>query len=106
MPLVVAMTNAVNALGGLSMEVKMELIIQTRDLRKSFGGFEALRGISLEVPTGSIYGFVGPNGAGKTTTMRILTTLTQALAGAGLGSGTIGAGRPAGGAARDRLYAG
>ena len=43
----------------------MELIIQTRDLHKSFGGFAALRGISLEVPTGSIFGFVGPNGAAR-----------------------------------------
>ncbi len=55
----------------------MEAIIKTNELHKSFGNFEALRGISLEVPTGSIYGFVGPNGAGKTTTMRILTTLTR-----------------------------
>ena len=55
----------------------MEAIIKTDGLQKSFGGFHALRGISLEVPTGSIYGFVGPNGAGKTTTMRILTTLTR-----------------------------
>ncbi len=59
----------------------MDLIIKTGDLRKSFGNFEALRGISLEVPAGSIYGFVGPNGAGKTTTMRILTTLTRPSAG-------------------------
>ena len=55
----------------------MDWIIKTFDLRKSFSGIEALRGISLEVPAGSIYGFVGPNGAGKTTTMRILTTLTR-----------------------------
>ena len=55
----------------------MDWIIKTEDLHKSFGNFEALRGISLEVPAGSIYGFVGPNGAGKTTTMRILTTLTR-----------------------------
>ena len=55
----------------------MDEIIRTTNLRKSFGGLEALRGISLEVPAGSIYGFVGPNGAGKTTTMRILTTLTR-----------------------------
>ena len=55
----------------------MDWIIKTDDLHKSFGSFEALRGISLEVPAGSIYGFVGPNGAGKTTTMRILTTLTR-----------------------------
>ncbi len=55
----------------------MDWIIRTTNLRKSFSGLEALRGISLEVPAGSIYGFVGPNGAGKTTTMRILTTLTR-----------------------------
>ncbi|MYH65538.1 MAG: ABC transporter ATP-binding protein [Chloroflexi bacterium] len=55
----------------------MEAIIRTNGLHKSFGNFHALRGISLEVPAGSIYGFVGPNGAGKTTTMRILTTLTK-----------------------------
>ena len=55
----------------------MEWIIRTQNLHKSFGAFEALRGISLNVPAGSIYGFVGPNGAGKTTTMRILTTLTR-----------------------------
>ena len=55
----------------------MEEIIRTSALKKNFGGFEALRGISLSVPAGSIYGFVGPNGAGKTTTMRILTTLTR-----------------------------
>lgn len=55
----------------------MTSMIETRDLHKSFGAFHALRGISLDVPAGSIYGFVGPNGAGKTTTMRILTTLTR-----------------------------
>lgn len=54
-----------------------ELIIETRELRKSFGNFHAVRGITIEVPAGSIYGFVGPNGAGKTTTMRMLTTLTR-----------------------------
>lgn len=54
-----------------------DLIILTQDLIKSFGNFEAVRGISIEVPAGSIYGFVGPNGAGKTTTMRMLTTLTR-----------------------------
>jgi ABC-2 type transport system ATP-binding protein len=52
-------------------------IIQTKDLVKKFGKVEAVSGLSLEVPAGSIYGFVGPNGAGKTTTMRVLTTLTR-----------------------------
>jgi ABC-2 type transport system ATP-binding protein len=55
----------------------MDNIIETREIRKNFGSFEAVRGVSINVPSGSIYGFVGPNGAGKTTTMRILTTLTR-----------------------------
>lgn len=58
-----------------------DLIIETRDLIKTFGKFTAVNGLSLEVPAGSIYGFVGPNGAGKTTTMRMLTTLTRPTAG-------------------------
>jgi len=44
-------------------------------LSKSFGDFQALRGISLEIERGELYGFLGPNGAGKTTTIRILTGL-------------------------------
>jgi ABC-2 type transport system ATP-binding protein len=58
-----------------------DLIIETKDLRKRYGKFEAVNGLSLEVPAGSIYGFVGPNGAGKTTTMRMLTTLTRPSSG-------------------------
>lgn len=58
-----------------------ELIIETHDLRKRFGKFDAVNGLSLAVPAGSIYGFVGPNGAGKTTTMRMLTTLTRPTSG-------------------------
>ncbi|MBZ0279856.1 MAG: ABC transporter ATP-binding protein [Anaerolineae bacterium] len=59
----------------------MDLIIETKALHKRYGKFEAVNGLSLEVPGGSIYGFVGPNGAGKTTTMRMLTTLTRPTAG-------------------------
>lgn len=59
----------------------MDLIIETKDLVKRFGKFTAVDGLSLEVPAGSIYGFVGPNGAGKTTTMRMLTTLTRPTSG-------------------------
>ncbi len=55
----------------------MSLIIETKDLIKRYGKFTAVNGLSVEVPVGSIYGFVGPNGAGKTTTMRVLTTLTR-----------------------------
>jgi ABC-2 type transport system ATP-binding protein len=59
----------------------MDLIIETKDLKKRYGKFDAVNGLSLEVPAGSIYGFVGPNGAGKTTTMRMLTTLTRPTSG-------------------------
>jgi ABC-2 type transport system ATP-binding protein len=43
-------------------------------LHKKYGKFEAVNSLSLDVPAGSIYGFVGPNGAGKTTTIGMLTT--------------------------------
>ncbi len=56
-------------------------MIETRDLVKKYGKFTAVDGLSLQVPAGSIYGFVGPNGAGKTTTMRMLTTLTRPTSG-------------------------
>jgi len=59
----------------------MDYIIQTNNLMKNFGSFQAVRGVTLNVPAGAIYGFVGPNGAGKTTTMRILTTLTRPSSG-------------------------
>ena len=46
--------------------------ISVRDLRKSYDGVEALRGISFEVGEGEVFGLLGPNGAGKTTTVEIL----------------------------------
>jgi ABC-2 type transport system ATP-binding protein len=49
--------------------------IEVRDLRKSYGDVQALRGIDLDVPAGTVLGILGPNGAGKTTAVRILTTL-------------------------------
>src|SRR5437762_799300 len=49
-----------------------QAMIEVRDLRKTFGAVEAVRGISFRVDGGEIVGFLGPNGAGKTTTLRIL----------------------------------
>jgi ABC-2 type transport system ATP-binding protein len=46
--------------------------IAVRDLRKSYGELEAVRGISFEVQEGEVFGLLGPNGAGKTTTVEIL----------------------------------
>jgi ABC-2 type transport system ATP-binding protein len=47
-------------------------VISIDGLRKSYGPFEAVRGIELEVAAGEIFAFLGPNGAGKTTTVEIL----------------------------------
>ena len=49
--------------------------VSVRDLRKSYGDFEAVKGISFDVPEGSFVAFLGPNGAGKSTTISILCSL-------------------------------
>ena len=56
-------------------------VIETAALKKDFDGVEALRGLSLQVPSGSIYGFLGRNGAGKTTTIKILLGLCRPTSG-------------------------
>ncbi|UVI33623.1 ABC transporter ATP-binding protein [Paenibacillus spongiae] len=56
-------------------------MIEIRGLTKTFGSFQALKGIDLMIPKGCVFGFVGPNGAGKSTTMSILATLTVPTAG-------------------------
>jgi ABC-2 type transport system ATP-binding protein len=61
--------------------VTSDLAVHARGLTKSFGDTRALRGIDLEIPTGTVLGVLGPNGAGKTTAVRILTTLMRADAG-------------------------
>jgi len=48
-------------------------MIEIKELRKNFDGFQALDGLDLNVPKGSVYGLVGPNGAGKTTAIKHLT---------------------------------
>ena len=46
--------------------------LELRDLRKTFGDFVAVRGVSTAVPAGTVFGLLGPNGAGKTTTIRMI----------------------------------
>ena len=50
-------------------------LLELDQLEKSYGTVSALRGLSLSVPAGCLYGLLGPNGAGKTTALRILATL-------------------------------
>nr|WP_203335924.1 ABC transporter ATP-binding protein [Nocardioides sp. DJM-14] len=56
-------------------------MIQARDLRKSFGSVEAVRGIDLDVPRGEAFGFLGPNGAGKSSTMRMVAAVSPPTSG-------------------------
>lgn len=63
------------------------LMIEAQGLAKRYGDTQALAGVDLEVPAGSILGVLGPNGAGKTTSVRILTTLTIPDQGRGLVAG-------------------
>ena len=48
-------------------------MLEVKNLKKRFGDFEAVKGISFSVKKGEVLGFLGPNGAGKSTTMRMIT---------------------------------
>jgi len=54
----------------------MNPILEVRDVRKSYGDFVAVGGVSMSVPPGSIFGLLGPNGAGKTSTIRMIMNIT------------------------------
>jgi len=56
-------------------------IISVKNLQKSYGNFEAVKGISFDVYEGEIFGLLGPNGAGKSTTLEIIETLRQKTGG-------------------------
>jgi ABC-2 type transport system ATP-binding protein len=58
-----------------------QLAIETVGLVKAFGDQKAVSEVSLNVPSGSVFGFLGPNGSGKTTTIRMLLGLAEATAG-------------------------
>lgn len=61
--------------------------VTLRDLTKRFGDFVAVRGISLDVRKGEVFGFLGPNGAGKSTTIRMLCGLLAPTSGTGTVAG-------------------
>src|SRR5687768_3858153 len=56
-------------------------IISVTNLKKSYGSFEAVKGISFDVYEGEIFGLLGPNGAGKSTTLEIIETLRDKTGG-------------------------
>jgi lipooligosaccharide transport system ATP-binding protein len=51
-------------------------MVVARGLRKSYGGFEAVKGIDVDVHQGEAFGFLGPNGAGKSSTMRMIAAVS------------------------------
>lgn len=55
--------------------------IETQNLTRKFGAFEAVRDVNLQIPKGTIFGFLGPNGAGKSTTVHMLTGLLRPTSG-------------------------
>jgi len=57
--------------------MKSNLVIEARDVVKTFGEIRAVDGISFEVRAGEIFAFLGPNGAGKSTTISMLTTMLR-----------------------------
>ena len=56
-------------------------LVRVRNLWVSYGDFQAVRGISFDIPKGEVFGFIGPNGAGKTSTIRVLSTLQKPRSG-------------------------
>ena len=58
-----------------------EPILVAQDLKKSFGDLEAVKGVSLQVARGEVFGLLGPNGAGKTTTISMLIGLLEPTGG-------------------------
>jgi len=57
--------------------MKDEVILKVENLKKSYGKFRAVKGVSFEVKKGEIFGLLGPNGAGKTTTLEMIEGLRK-----------------------------
>ncbi len=57
------------------------MALELREVTKLYGDFRAVDGLSLQIPTGALYGFLGPNGAGKTTTIRMILDILRPTTG-------------------------
>lgn len=62
-------------------------MLEVKNLRKEYGGFLAVKGISFNLKPGDIFGFIGSNGAGKTTTIRMISTLLEPTSGTAILNG-------------------
>ena len=65
----------------------MSYSLELKDVRKSYGDFQAVKGATFAVPPGTIFGLLGPNGAGKTSTIRMIMDITAPDSGEILMSG-------------------
>ena len=59
----------------------MQYVLETKALTKQYKNFTALKGLTMHIPKGAIYGFVGRNGAGKTTLIRLICGLQNPSSG-------------------------
>lgn len=59
----------------------VEYAVEINNVKKSFGDFQAVKGVSFKIKKGEIFGLLGPNGAGKTTTLNMVLTLLKPTAG-------------------------
>ena len=74
-------TDTAEAAEATVSEDQSPVMIRARGLRKSFGDFEAVRGIDVEVHRGESFGFLGPNGAGNSSTMRMSAAVSPPTSG-------------------------
>ena len=66
----------------MTTTAETRLAIDARELAKTYkGGVQAVRGVSLRIPAGTVFGLLGPNGAGKSTLVKMLTTLSAPTGG-------------------------
>lgn len=67
----------------------MEYVLSTSALSRHYGACSALKGLSMHVPKGAVYGLVGKNGAGKTTLIRLICGLQRPSSGSTVCTGSL-----------------